>query len=223
MTVIGLIVASMMTDQARTVAFLQDQMNKIEINRNAETILKDRVSCQQSLQGLRVPVSTTATTDLIALRDENGAVVYRSNTIRDNLRLGQMTIQNVSVSAPNSTGFVNISIPLRRTRTGGGPTDLQGIELMTMVKVNAARDITGCSVVANATPYSCLAARNSSCTVNSDPDAKFCALKSYGEAACDTCARFSCQITGPSAAGVWTLRGERGDDGDSTCEMICLW
>lgn len=71
-------------------------------------------------------------------------------------------------------------------------------------------------------PYGCLAPRNGTCNIDSAPGMKFCGLSKVENRGCNQCAFLTCQISGPDSTGVFTLRGVRGGDPDSYCEMNCF-
>jgi prepilin-type N-terminal cleavage/methylation domain-containing protein len=148
---VSLLFADFLFQQKKSIFELEDQLEKVEIVRNLETVFRNGLACQQTIAGAIVPA--VGSTNITDIKDNSGAVLYSSNTIVNNLTLGQITLTNDTVPGPSSSGFVDISIPVMRTRPG---TYFRNIDMKINVTVNAARAVTSCSSTASlAGYYSC--------------------------------------------------------------------
>lgn len=142
-SVLSLAMSKLIIEQRQSNAYLEDQLEKIAIIRNLETTLQDGLACQQTLSGLLI--RSTGSSNVSDLKDSHGNVIYNSNSIQGNLRIGQIRVSNQTVPSPNSSGFVNIYIPLSRNRTGGGPSHFKTLEHKIKVTVDSSRRVTNCS------------------------------------------------------------------------------
>lgn len=137
---LSLSIATLMLEQKKSISLLEDQLQKVELVRNLETILRNGLACQQTLSGVVIPVS--GTTNVTDLKDNSGAIIYSSNTDNQKLRIGQITVANSSVPGPSSSGFVDIQIPISSLFRG---LAFKSIQMKVNVTVDAGRAVTSCS------------------------------------------------------------------------------
>ncbi len=140
LSVVMLAVSTLIVQQQKATSQLSDQLNKIEITRNIETILKDGLACQQTLSGVYIPPS--ASNNVTHLRDNLGNIIYSSLTNFQNIGIGQISVKNNTVPGPSSSGFVDITVPIRALRSN---IDLKPISLKVNVTVNPSRIVSSCS------------------------------------------------------------------------------
>ncbi len=155
-SVLSLAMTNLILEQRISIAYLEDKLEKIQLIRNFETILKDKMSCQKTLEGVRVGSSSTQKINVNGLKDNSGNVVYESNSIIGRLAVGQISITNESVPGPSSSGFINIIMPVSRTRQGEGPSVFKPLEFKLNVTISASRVITSCSSKGEALTDMCM-------------------------------------------------------------------
>ncbi len=148
---LSLAVSSLIVDMRKSTSYLEGQLEKIQLLRNFETILKDGMACQQTLQGITIPQARAA--NVLSLKSNSGAPVYHSDSISGKLRIGQITVKNDTLPGPDSSGFVDVEIPIFRNQSGGGPQALKPLEIKINVTVDAARVVTSCSSTAIGTTF----------------------------------------------------------------------
>lgn len=148
MAFLSLAMSSLFIQQKNSISELEDQLEKVELVRNLETILKNGLACQLTLAGVVIPSSGNS--NIANLRDGSGAVIYSSNTIANNLQIGQMSVTNDTVPGPSSSGFVDVTMPVSRVKNG---VSFKPIQLKINVTVNAARAVTSCSASTSLAGY----------------------------------------------------------------------
>lgn len=141
---LSLVMGSLILQQRMATGYLEDQLERLQAIRYLEAIIVDNLACQLTFQGMAVPAGNNYL-NVNELKDRNGNLAYESNSIVNKLNIGQMRIQNESVLAPNSTGYIEIEVPFSRTRLGGGPEDFRSFKSKVLVTVDAASRVTTCS------------------------------------------------------------------------------
>lgn len=142
---LALAMNSLIVDQRYAVIALEDQLKKIQIVRNIETVLKDGISCQQTLNGINL--SGPSRINFGSLKDNSGDIIYTSNSASGSLELGQMYLDNSTIGGPDSYGFIDVNIPIRRTRTRTGvPIDLETYKTKISVTTDSSNTISSCSI-----------------------------------------------------------------------------
>ncbi|MGH1468032.1 MAG: type IV pilus modification PilV family protein [Bdellovibrionales bacterium] len=144
LSVLALAVADLISSQRSAVSALEDQLEKIQLIRNIETVLKDGLSCQLSLENTTIGAAGVST-EVPFLKDNTGTTLYQSSTVSQNLLVGQITVTNDSVPGHSSSGFITLEVPIRRVRTGGGPQDLRPYRAKLAVTVDSSSRVTNCS------------------------------------------------------------------------------
>lgn len=144
MSILGFYVSDLILSQTQMVVYLEDQLEKVEIDRNFESILKNHDSCQNTLQGTQLSVSSNTSQPVAGLRDGSGNFIYESNKESGKLALGQMVVVNESVTTPASSGFVNLVLPVSRTRKGQGVSQFRSLEHRVSVVVDNNMRVTSC-------------------------------------------------------------------------------
>ncbi len=148
-SVLALAMMNLISEQRDATAYLEDQLEKIQLMRVFETILKDGIACQNTLGPIQLP--RTRAVDIASLKDNSGADVFQSNQPYNHLLIGQVRVTNDTVPGPSSSGFVDIEMPISRIRTGGGPAHLKSLQFKLGVTVDATRRITSCSAAGSGT------------------------------------------------------------------------
>lgn len=143
MAFISLAIGTMILNQQQSSIYIEDQLEKIQLVRNFESILDDGTYCQQTLNGTFIPAA--GSTNIPSLKDATGTDVYVSNTVEGNLNIGQIQVSNDTVPGPSSSGFIDVTIPITRVRSGGGPKELKPVVYKVKVTVDAAQLVTRCA------------------------------------------------------------------------------
>jgi hypothetical protein len=68
-----------------------------------------------------------------------------NKTIYDQLEINKISLEESDLSAPNSSGTVNLAFYPSRIRKGGGPSALQPIKIKTLVSVDGSYKIKSCN------------------------------------------------------------------------------
>lgn len=141
---LSLAIASMMVQQQKSNIYISDQLKKNDFDRIVQQMMAENPSCNRTLAGTIIPPGPGRTVNVPALRESNGTVVYRSNSVSDFLQIGQMSVENISVTARPGVGSVRFRVPVERQRDGGGPKEFRPFQTTVRVTVNAAGNITAC-------------------------------------------------------------------------------
>ena len=237
LSVLSLAMANLVAQQRKSTAYLERQLAKVQLIRNIETILKDGISCQNTLVGTTLPAVGNSV-NIGSLRDNGGAIIYRSNHIYNRLQLGQIEVKNATVSTHSSTGFVDMIVPIKLA-SAEGPKALRPGVFRISVSVDSSNIVSGCSGTdfGFVEDFECsLTSTNISfetCTVQSDVDTKFCAIRSsprpHGSEECSP--HSFCEVEDPDSQGRWQLKGyskaalnlsDLPAQSNCTCKMICI-
>lgn len=142
-SIISLAMSNLIVEQRQATAYLEDQLEKVQFIRNLETVLKDGLSCQKTLQGVSIP-GKNKSVKIASIKDNTGTVLYKSNSITGRLKVGDIKVLNQSVLAPDSSGFVEIEVPISRTRKGGGPATFKPYKSKLSITVDSSKKATTC-------------------------------------------------------------------------------
>lgn len=143
--VVSLGLASMISNQMQAVAYVEDQLEKSQIERAIESVLTDYNACGKSFENLQIPANASQNRNVGQLKDMSDQVMIRSNTQNEKLRVLQMRLRNVSVSTTTGGGTVELEVPLARTRKGGGPDVFKPLKFTFQVAIDASRRVLSCS------------------------------------------------------------------------------
>lgn len=165
---LALAMGSLITEQKKSITYMEDQLEKIQLIRNFETILRDGLSCQKTLKDIKVNRSKKIKVAITGLKDNSGKTIYKSNSSVGNLLTGQIYIKNLSIPGPTSSGFIQVFMPLERKRHGGGPKALRPLEFTLMVTVDGGSKVTDCSTAGTTNVTLRESRTTDTCTCNSD-------------------------------------------------------
>lgn len=143
LSLISSVFANLILSQKKHSIYLEDQVERMQLVRNFETILGDVNSCGQSLNGILIR-NQNERVSLARLSDQGGSSIFQSNSQINNLTIGQIEIENKTVLGPNSAGFVDVIIPITRVRSGGGAKQFRNSVIKLNVIVDAAKRVVGC-------------------------------------------------------------------------------
>lgn len=144
MATVAITMGTLLIEQRKATAFLEDKVEKIQMTRTIESLLLNNVSCDLNFQGLALP-SVGSTLKIGSFKDSSGANIYQSNSVQNFINIGQLELRNVSISAPNTTGTVAFLFPMTRVRSGGGPSTFGTYTSLVSVRVDAANKIISCA------------------------------------------------------------------------------
>lgn len=176
LSIMSLAVGRLISQQWKTTLYLEDKMERLELLRDIEIYVKDGGSCAQTLAGLTIP-KIEKTANIASIKDSFGDVVYKSNTVKHALKVGQIKILNLSVVNPNSSGLVEIEVPISRTRDQSGqngPQIFTPYKSKVSVVVDGSNKISTCSSVGEEIdPTTCYHKNGSSVKNNTNPHVKY--------------------------------------------------
>lgn len=140
---ISLGLMQMLSHQMRSIVMLKDQLEATELKQTLQSILRNNTSCINTLGGINIgPVNTIR--NIAEIKNNLDNTVYSSNSPTENLNIHQITLTNLSVGAPSTSGQAELSLPITRTRALTAQ-ELPNIRVGVNVTVNAAGVITSCS------------------------------------------------------------------------------
>jgi len=153
MLVMALSFASMMSSQSQGVAFLEDKLSRVALESNTRLFLSDAGFCKSLLEDVVAPKGK-AVVDLEPALVRPSQVESLQKFLQkqkdyysyDKLKMGRMTLENSGLSAPNSSGTIDVGFYPARLRTGGGPDQLQVVKMKVLVNVDKDYKITSCSL-----------------------------------------------------------------------------
>ena len=143
MSGLSLVFGTMIVQQRQAAIQLEDQLARLQLTRNVESMLVESMACQISLLGVVIPVS--GSTDISVLKDKLGHPIVASNSVTDNLKVGQISVTNVTVPSPSASGIVEVVLPIQRARSSFGVVDLRPISTKMRVTVDGMRQVTSCA------------------------------------------------------------------------------
>ena len=92
MSVLSLAMGKLIADNIGANFQLSDQLEKVQIIRNLETVLKDGVACKKTLGNENVGVKGSEH-NISTLNDNLGSVIYSSNSEQGSLYIGQIKFE----------------------------------------------------------------------------------------------------------------------------------
>lgn len=144
-SLLALAMSNLIIDQKKSIVYLEDQLERVQLIRNLELILADINSCQNTLQGLLI--TSDPSIPVSALKDNRGNDLYQSSSVNGMLRIGQIHLSNSSLTTASTYGFIDINIPIERVRSGGGPKQLKTYVTKLGIEVSAiTRRVISCSI-----------------------------------------------------------------------------
>lgn len=145
---IGLIVilgiTTVLANQLRHTAFLEDKMSRIQLEKDFDTYLEDQAVCDKSLN----LTALAATPQPFVLRDKDGNVIFDLATKNsfDHLKIVGMTVVNKDITGFNQTGFVEVNVSVESKREVLGPRGPFTFKITRMVTSQAlAMNIASCA------------------------------------------------------------------------------
>ena len=237
LSILSLAMANLTAQQRKSTAYLERQLAKVDLIRNIETILQDGPNCQKTLETITMP-AVDASVDVASIKDSSGAEIYESSEIYNRLKLEKIEVINRTVVSASSTGFVDMLVHIKLEESAEGPKALYPGVFRLSVTVDGSNIVSGCSQTnfGLVEDFECSSMTSSSldCTVQSDVDTKFCAIKSSLKptSSLNECGpRSYCEVEDPDSQGRWQLKvysearippGGSPVPSDCTCKMICI-
>lgn len=221
---LSLVIATLISDQRSAIVGLEDQLTKIQTIRSIEDILRNTSSCQNSLQGVSIPAALNAKVNLANFKDNLNNVFLSSNTNNNNLRVGQMSLTNISIGAPNSTGTIQLEVPFSRIRPGMGLKEFRTYTTVLTVDVDGAYNITSCSGLSvGVSNFSCSmpGSGNNTCVLGPPSAFKFCYMTGIEAADPGTLSGLSCYVMIDAGNYVIRITGDSTGSG-VTCNAQCV-
>lgn len=232
--VISLAIATLITQQLNSNIFITDQLAKTDIQRTITTLMEVSDACNNSLAGAQLttmappnPNGTfTALSPVATIKDNNGAVVFTSDSTVENLKIGQMQVNNDSVPpGPNASGIVTLIVPISRVRQVGGPTSFKPITYKAIVSVDASNKILACGSFAakGVQAFSETATAGISIKTKDIPGTwDLCVLAGYKTESDDSNIYDGCRVFQSTLPGQWTLEVRHYPTESLTCHANCL-
>ncbi len=144
-SVLALAFSRLIATQMASTSYLEDKLEKIQIVRNIENLLKDDLSCQNSLKSSKIDFKNKKIkVNFQHFKDSKNNNIYSSNKASDRLFIGQMTFTNISLNTPNSYGYIKLQVPISRVRKTGGPTEFKPYETTVQVFADSTGLIKDC-------------------------------------------------------------------------------
>jgi prepilin-type N-terminal cleavage/methylation domain-containing protein len=222
MATVSLALGNMFIEQIKTTAYLEDQLYKIQLSRLVESTILNSNACGYSLTPFTLGPHGPSSPEIIlpVLKDNTNLTAISSNSDYEKIRIGQMTIKNLSVTAPNSTGEVLITVPIQRQpqRKGGGPSYFKAFTTKVYVTVNGAKTITHCSSEGSIVEFPTCTGVHSVCPLGPTTDYKYCFLTTVGGSE-DDMDGFRCSIV--KEGGLFVIKNEDPPGGGDVSNMWC--
>ncbi len=146
-SVIGLAMASLISSQTNSVVLLEDKLEKLQLSRVMEDLITDGLSCGNTLNGLNVG-AVGSKANVASIKDSSNVLFIGSNSDSGFLKIGQISFLNKSISTTNSTGVIELTVPINRKRHSSGMKVLKSIQIPINATVDAASKITSCGSAA---------------------------------------------------------------------------
>lgn len=135
--------------QLKSASYVEDMISRDKLTNSIQLILSDSVACQETFSGVSVPGIDQSRSN-IRIQDKNGADVYRATSggnrqYFEQLEIQQIRMKNIDIGPGESSGRIEISLDLKRNRSGGGPTGLSVNNLEYRVQIDStSRMIESC-------------------------------------------------------------------------------
>ena len=222
-SVVALAMGQLIIEQQRATAFLQDSFQKIQLSRTIDSLLRNPAACGQSIAGQILLNSGVST--VLHLKDQGGTPLFTSNRLIENLKIGQIYIENETVPGPSSSGFVKLFVPIERTRKGGGPSQLTPFQIRLPVQVNARRRIVQCGPqgLIDSGEYVLTGNIGESSKVLSIPGIHdFCSFSGFKTTADDSNIYDGCMVSQMTTPGQWQIQVNKHPEDTLVCRARCF-
>jgi prepilin-type N-terminal cleavage/methylation domain-containing protein len=232
---LALAFSSMMASQGKQMNVMTEKMSIIDFGNMVISEWSDANICTKQILEKEITFNSTDPNAVINLDELKGnaetTLAKVGEPISPNhpaLKVDTIQINHISGKDDSFTARLQLRF---KSHDGRGVKPIQmSIKLKTLpASPNDKKLVVVCgganSLLASAgggETYSCIAKRNSLCSVPSDAGMSLCALSKYYNKDCAKCGGLSCEIIGPDGQGVFILNVQNGDDPDAECAMTCI-
>ncbi|MEO0336857.1 MAG: prepilin-type N-terminal cleavage/methylation domain-containing protein [Pseudomonadota bacterium] len=137
--------------QGKTISLMEDRLSRVTLETQLSQELRTDVGCQANLVGLDL---TSDGAQLIDLKRSDGSIRYSAThailSQYDQLKIDQISIRNISVPGPNSSGEVEVEIRTRRQRNNVHK-EMRPIQMRFLASTDASNRISHCGKISKAT------------------------------------------------------------------------
>jgi len=143
LTVLAVGMSQFIVSQHNNVSNLEDRLTKVSLEAQLKIFLTESSGCTQTFTGKQA----LATQPITQIFDSLGAVQFDTASGLnkfDFLELDSMTLENISVPGPDSTGRMKLEVQVKRIRGKLGSNSLKPINIEFTVSTNSSNEITTC-------------------------------------------------------------------------------
>jgi prepilin-type N-terminal cleavage/methylation domain-containing protein len=127
MSIVTLGSARFIISQSKSIGFMEDRITWLSLKQELGYIMSDRAHCASLLKNIVLKPNASLP---LKIENELGRVIF-DPALSDNqfgkLNLSEGKIRNINVAGPQSVGEVEVSILVKRKRSGGGPQTLNPV------------------------------------------------------------------------------------------------
>jgi|GEM_PF-4006154 len=149
MAVVSLGFLNMIEGQLQAIAYMEDKMEKVEIERQVRQFISNTANCSSNIKqkitannntSYKIQALTPAPTAL----KPNPPAAFSTDEMIGKLQIGQISFKNKDIAVPNSSGVITLIVPINR-QSDQGLTEYAPVEIELNATVDNNFQISGCT------------------------------------------------------------------------------